>query len=534
MDAPQEMTPARERYGLLLTALAPVVPQILGSAFNIWYNATVIDPLLTTPALKQRFSQTWLVYTVVAFLIGISLWLKRVLSFRDLFHRLQAVGSAHHGDPRKLSRQRGVPTDASLTQARRRLIHLPWFAAAICSVAWFLCIPVFIGALLQVQSPLDPRLLWHLPISFWVSGFIAVTHSFFMVELASHWALFPIFFRDERADRTPNIFTLSLRGRGIVWAVSASICPIASLLLLMFAPRSPAINAEWFAVSVGGIGMAFGIFTALMMSWLVAKPIDQLRAAADAVSRGKFDVDLRVTRADEFGRLLGEFDQMVRELRDKEKLRQTFGLHVGRRAAEQILARDPGLSGVEEEITVMFVDMRSWTARASASAPADIVEVMNDFFRVTVRVVEEEHRGMVNKYLGDGFMAIFGAGDSSSNHAHDAVAAGREILRAVKKLSEELAARGRAPIEIGIGIHSGPAIVGSIGSPQRLEFTAIGNTVNIASRVEGLTKATGRPLLVTAAVRDRSGDPFSFEELPPQEVRGIDGRLPIFAVRCEM
>src|SRR6266496_3146255 len=458
---PIEVTPARERYGLLLTALAPVVPQILGSAFNIWYNATVVEPLLT-PALKQRFFETVLLYNSVIYPVGVVLWLRRIFSLRNLFHRL-CEGSAIDSE--------------SLTLARRRLIHLPWFAAAICGVAWFLCIPVFLGALLQVQHALDPRLLWHLPISFCVSGFIAVTHSFFLVELASHWGLFAVF--------------------------------------------------------VGGIGIAFGIFTALMMSWLVAKPIDQLRAAADAVSHGDLDVDLGPAgagRADEFGRLLSEFDHMVRELRDKEKLRQTFGLHIGKRAAERILARDPGLSGVEEEISVMFVDMRSWTAQASVSAPADVVEVMNDFFRVTVRVVEEEHRGMVNKYLGDGFMAIFGAGDSGSNHAHDAVAAGRKILSAVKKLNYELEAKRRAPIQIGIGIHSGPAIVGSVGSPQRLEFTAIGNTVNIASRIEGLTKTTRKPLLVTAAVRDRAGDSFSFEELPPQEVRGIDGRVSVFAV----
>jgi adenylate cyclase len=222
---------------------------------------------------------------------------------------------------------------------------------------------------------------------------------------------------------------------------------------------------------------------------------------------------------------------MVRELRDKEKLRQTFGLHVGRRAAERILARDPGLSGVEEEITVMFVDMRSWTTRASTSPPAEIVEIMNDFFRVSVRAVEEEHRGMVNKYLGDGFMAIFGAGDFDSNHARDAVSAGCKILRAVNELNEKLAAQTRAPIQIGIGIHSGPAIVGSVGSPQRLEFTAIGNTVNVASRVQGLTKTLSRPLLVTDAVREQSRDSFTFEELPPQEVRGIEGRVVIFAVR---
>src|SRR5436190_18936658 len=466
--------PSRNRYGLLLTALAPVIPQILGRAFNIWYNATVIEPMLT-PALRQRFFDTVIAYNALVYPIGVYLWLKRIFSFRDLIHRLQTNIAAQRPPPQHLM------------QARRRLIHLPWFAAAICALAWFLCIPVFIGALLHVQNPLDPRLLMHLPISFCVSGFIAVTHSFFLVELASYWGLFPVFFRGERADLTPNVFTLSLRGRGMLWAVSASICPIASLLLLMFAPRSPMINAEWFAVFVGVVGIAFGIFTALMMSWLVAKPIDQLRAAADAVSHGRFDVDLGVARADEFGRLLGEFGNMVRELRDKEKLRQTFGLHVGKRAAEQILAHDPGLSGVEEEITVMFVDMRSWTARTSVSAPSDVVEVMNDFFRVTVRVVEERHRGMVNKYLGDGFMAIFGVGDSGSNHAGEAVAAGREILSAVRQLNDDLAAKGRAPIQIGIGIHSGPAIVGSIGSPQRLEFTAIGNTVNIASRMQGLT-----------------------------------------------
>jgi adenylate cyclase len=269
-----ERSAARVRYGLLLTTLAPVVPQILGSVFNIWYNTTVIQPLLVSSELNQRFFETIIIYNVIAYPIGVSLWLRRILSFRGLFHRLSV----------------GLAVDSvSLAAARRRLIHLPWFAAAICGIAWFLCIPVFIGALLQVQNPLDPRLLMHLPVSFCVSGFIAVTHSFFLVELAGHWGLFPVFFRDERADLTPNVFTLSLRGHGILWAVSASICPIISLLLLMFAPRSPTINAEWFAVFVGVVGIAFGIFTALMMSWLVAKPIDQLRVAADAVSRGNFD-----------------------------------------------------------------------------------------------------------------------------------------------------------------------------------------------------------------------------------------------------
>src|SRR4029434_125721 len=111
------------------------------------------------------------------------------------------------------------------------------------------------------------------------------------------------------------------------------------------------------------------------------------------------------------------------------------------------------------------------------------------------------------------------------------VSAGCEILRAVKGLNDKLAAKERAPIQIGIGIHSGPAIVGSIGSPQRLEFTAIGNTVNVASRIQDLTKTVGRPLLVTEAWCERAAESYVFEQLSPQEIRGIEGRVMIFAVR---
>ncbi len=507
------------RHALLLTALAPVVPQLLGSVFNIWYNAVIIDPLLSATALKQRFFQTVLLYNVFIYPAGVALWLWNVFSLRQVLQRLRA----------------GLPVEVSaLTKARRRLIHLPWSVALISGAAWLLCIPVFLGSLAQVDRAIDTRLFWHLPISFCISACISVTQSFFLVELASHWGLFPVFFRDARADLMPGVVTLSLRGRGVLWAISAAICPIASLLLLSFAPASPGNDLRWFAVYVGAVAIVFGLATALMISRLVAKPLDQLRMAAHAVAHGEFDVQVPVTRADEFGMLIGEFNHMTSELKDKEHLRQTFGLHVGQRAAEQILARDPGLGGVEQEITVMFVDIRSFTARAGASTPRATVEMLNEFLRVTVRVVEEEHNGMINKYLGDGFMALFGAGvDSNENHAQDAFDAGRGILRALARLNRDFTARGRECLAIGIGIHSGPAIVGSIGSPQRLEFTAIGSTVNLASRIENLTKEFGGPLMVTAAVYQRLKDPIELIELPPQQVRGVEEAVKVFALRTE-
>lgn len=495
------------RHTLLITTLAPVIPQILGSIFNIWYNSKAVKPLLNTPGLEQRFLETLVAYNGLIYPVMIVLWVRAVFGLKPALQCLQE----------------GRPDDLGcLHTLRRRVIHLPWAGAAISAVAWFGCIPVFLGALATTGDPIDSRLLWHLPISFLVSGFISITHSFFLIELTSHWGLFPVFFKEARADQTPGILALPLRARGLVWAVSAGICPIGSLLLLSFAPASPEEGGAWFEVFVGTVGIGFGLLTALMISRLVVDPIDQLRAAAQLVAQGRFDVEVPLQRADEFGVLIAEFNRMVRELREKERLRQTFGLHVGRQAAERILQRDPGLGGVEEVITVLFLDIRSFTTRSATDGPQEIVGVLNQFLAVMVRIVEEAHGGMVNKFLGDGFLALFGVGGAATHHADDAVAAARAMIRGLTALNESLTAQGRTPLAVGIGIHTGSAIVGSIGSPERLEYTAIGSTVNTASRIEGLTKSLGCPVLLTDATRSAMASAEGLTTFGAQPVRGLE------------
>lgn len=517
MDAALNLPPSRlaQRWGLLAIALVPAIPQLFGSAFNIWYNAAVVGPLLFSQELKDRFLVTCVLYNGLVYPVAVILWLRLVFSLKPALRELHGGGSV---------------SDATLAPLRRRVIHLPWWGALITGAGWLLCIPIFLVALWAVGHRLDAQLLWHLPISFAVSAAISVTHSFFLVELASHWALFPVFFRDARPEQVPGAVALSFRGRGVAWAISAGICPIGSLLLLSFAPPSPGSDPQWFAVFVGSVGIAFGLATAVMITRLVAQPIDHLRAAAQAVAQGRYDTEVPLRRADEFGLLIGEFNHMIRELRDKERLRQTFGLHVGRQAAEQILARDPGLSGVEQEITVMFVDIRGFTSRTARASAADAVSMLNEFLSAMVRVVEETHGGMVNKFLGDGFVTLFGIGADPRCHATSAVLASRDMLGALEELNARFSSQGREPLAIGVGIHTGPAVVGSIGSPARLEFTAIGATVNLASRIEALTKTAGVPVLLTAATRERIMADCSFRELPPQPVRGLADPVPVFAL----
>jgi len=476
---------------------------------------TVIDPLLVAAHLKARFISSVIIWNAVAYPITVAIWLWLVLSLQPAYQRL--------------TRGEKIPPD-TLDPVRRRLVHLPWYGAAISCGAWFIGAAFFLISLALASRRINPQLFWHLPISFGVSGFIATTQSFFLVEWASQWGLFPLLFRDARPDQLEGIHPISLRMRGFMWAVSASVCPIGSLLLLLFAPPSPGTNPQLFGVFVAVIGVGFALFSALLIGRSVAKPVNELRAAAHAVTRGQLDVQVPLRRADEFGSLIGEFNAMVQGLREKEKLRRTFGAHVGQKAADHILARDPGVGGIEQEITVMFVDIRSFTARAAGLSPTKTVALLNEFLGAMVQAVEVEHGGMINKFLGDGFMALFGIGGSSRSHADSAFAAARSIQKTLADLNAERSARGEDAIQIAIGINTGPAVVGSIGSPERMEFTVIGNAVNIASRLEGLAKILNLELLISKATRDLLEQPITLLELPAQPVKGVDQPIAIFTI----
>jgi adenylate cyclase len=515
MDAALNRERPVVRHPFLVTALAPLIPHLLGSIFNIWYNIVIIDPLLRANGLRERFVSTTICWNAVVYPVAVGIWLRLILSLRPTF--------------RRLLRNEPIPAE-QLDSARRRLVNLPWYGAIIAVIAWLLCIPVFFISLLLTGRPLGAQLFWHLPISFAVSGFIAITQGFFLVELASHWGLFPAFFENVRADRLKGIHPISLRTRGLMWAVSAGICPIGSLLLLFFAPPSPGTNPQWFGLFVGTVGIAFGLCSAILIGRSVAQPVDQLRTAAQAVTEGQLNVHVPLRRADEFGALISEFNRMVTGLREKERLRQSFGLHVGEKAAEEILARDPGLGGTEQVITVMFVDIRSFTARSAHLSPDKAVGLLNEFLHAMVEVVEGEHGGMINKFLGDGFMALFGVGGNSQSHADKALAAGTSMERALERLNLGRVQRGEEPIGIGIGINTGPAIVGSIGSPARMEFTVIGNTVNVASRIEALNKTLGTTLLLSKATRDALQRSPRLQPLPPQPVKGVDQPVEVFTL----
>jgi class 3 adenylate cyclase len=225
----------------------------------------------------------------------------------------------------------------------------------------------------------------------------------------------------------------------------------------------------------------------------VTGPVDDLLDATKRVQRGELDTRVPLTSGDELGALAASFNEMMDGLSEREALREAFGAYVDPEVAERVLEEGELLEGRDAEVTAMFVDVREFTPFADRSSARETVAFLNDFFELVVPIVLE-HDGHANKFLGDGLLAVFGAPQRLRNHADHALRAACEVARRVDE-------RFGGEVRIGIGLNSGPVVVGSVGGGGRLEFAVIGDPVNVAARVEAATRDTGDTILLTEATR---------------------------------
>lgn len=208
----------------------------------------------------------------------------------------------------------------------------------------------------------------------------------------------------------------------------------------------------------------------------------------------------------------------------RDRVTNLFGQHVSPQVVERLMAAGTSATGDVRRVAVMFVDFRGFTAGAQSRTPTEVVERLDGAFAVLVDILDRQG-GIVNKFLGDGFLALFGAPLEAADAAHRAVAAGREMLIAMDRIN----AQTSWPLRIGIGIHFGEVVAGNIGSPRRKEYTVIGDTVNFASRLEALNKEFGSQLLISASVREALGDDGDDAvALGEVEVRGYEQPVAVF------
>jgi adenylate cyclase len=282
-------------------------------------------------------------------------------------------------------------------------------------------------------------------------------------------------------------------------------------------------------------GFSFVIAGALMLGFAVPitagatfapslRPIRDLAEGTQRVAAGDYSQRLPVVQDDDLGALAASFNRMQAGLAERQRLQAAFGTYIDPALATRLLEQgDDIFTGERREVTVMFVDIRDFTPFAEANTAEDTVARLNALFEIVVPAVVDAG-GHVNKFLGDGALAVFGAPNDLADHADAAVSAAVLIHRLV-------AERFGGALRIGIGINTGKVIAGTIGGGSKLEFTLIGDTVNVAARVEQLTKTTGDHILLTDHTVDAlASEPSGLTDRGTHALKGKSAAVQVFGL----
>ncbi len=283
----------------------------------------------------------------------------------------------------------------------------------------------------------------------------------------------------------------------------------------------------------GLIAVLAGVLLAQAIGGAVTAPVRQLAADTRRVAEGDLTVQFRVDSKDELALLANAYNQMVVGLREREWLRDVFGRFVSREVAEAIRSGQVRLEGENRVVSVLFCDIRDFTARSERSTPEEVVALLNEYLPVVVEAAQS-HAGTVNKFGGDSTLVIYGAPRQLQESAYQAVLTALEMRANLRALNARLAERGEAPIHIGVGINTGVALAGAVGTEERQEYTVIGDTVNLASRIEALNKVySEHDILISGwtyeALGSRRGE-FEFADLGEVQIRGKAEPVRVWAV----
>jgi adenylate cyclase len=381
-----------------------------------------------------------------------------------------------------------VDSEPAATElARTRALKMPFYRSLISVVNWCLGSIVFIVASWPVASHAAPVVA--------VATALGATATAIIGYLQSERVLRPVAVAALRGGVPENYRAAGVILRQVLtWVLSTGV-PVLAIVLALVASKFQILTASAERLTTPILIMAIaallvGLAGTVLVAMAIADPLRQLRWALGEVQRGNYNAHMQIYDASELGLLQAGFNDMVRDLAERQRLRDLFGRYVGEDVARRALERGTELGGQERDVAVLFVDLVGSTQLASNRPASEVVSLLNEFFRVVVDTVAR-HGGFVNKFQGDAALAIFGAPIEHPDASGAALAASRE-------LHDELLAVLGSEMEFGIGVSAGRAIAGHIGAQARFEYTVIGDPVNEAARLTELAKLEEGHVLASA------------------------------------
>ena len=426
--------------------------------------------------------------------------------------------------------------DPGSAEARRRALLFPWITAGSTLLSWAVA-----GVIFGVVSPLatgsfsvQSAVRTVVGITA-VGGIVTAVIVFFSVE--NRWRQeLPRFFPSGGLGVVRGVPRVPVRARLLAVFMLTSVGPLILLGIVAWrraalAAAEPGNAGAMLAEVLTLIGffivvsLVAAVLLSLVVSDSVAAPLLGLTFAMARVERGELDAHCPVVSNDEIGAATEGFNRMLDGLREREAIKETFGRYVTREVRDEILAGRVSVEGEQREVTVLFADLRDFTPWVESTEPRQVVRDLNGYFAEMESAIRA-HGGLVLQFIGDEIEAVFGAPVPAADHAARAVRAALEMR---DRLAKYNAGRAR-PLRHGIGVHTGSVLAGAIGSRERLSYALVGDTVNLASRIQGLTKDVGADVLVSATTaRDLDGA-VPLQPLPAVRVKGRSAEVEVFRV----
>jgi len=378
-------------------------------------------------------------------------------------------------------------------EEQRNILRAPLSVAFVVGALWLLAAVLFATLNATYSFELARRVGVTLVLAGLATGQIAY--------LLTEWLLRPMAARALKARPLEDPALPGVTARTIfTWGLASGVPMLGLAITGLSVVVDQDMSRSQLAIAVmviSGTGLLIGFLATLISARVTADPIISVRHAVSEVERGDLDVEVPVYDGSELGVLQSGFNQMVTGLRERERIRELFGRHVGEDVAREALERDESLGGETREAAVLFIDMVGSTELASTRAATEVVEILNEFFGIVVEAVDS-HDGWVNKFEGDAALAIYGAPQQVDDPAGCALASAREIA---ERLARELDG-----VDAGIGVSFGEVVAGNIGGAKRFEYTVIGDAVNEAARLMDLAKDRDCGALASSAALERAED----------------------------
>lgn len=384
----------------------------------------------------------------------------------------------------------------------KRIVNAPTFLGAIGVIGWITAFlsqifVVFLAKQTYPEIPAKPILATS-GLYTALESVLSFIISYFMLEVLNRSFILPKLFPKGNISQTPGIIKPSTLASFVLYFIAVSVFPV-SIAVGAYCTLQMISGIKENSIIYVLIGMlAVDFVLTVVFSRMFSIPMKQLKRASEHIAAGDYTKRVDVISNDEMGVLSDAFNNISKSLIEKDFMRDTFGKIVDPKVRDFLMKGNVSLGGELLFVTVLFCDIRGFTSMSEKMMPEKVVYLINRYFDAMGTCITNHH-GVINKYIGDAIMAMYGAPVTNNTHASDALASALDMRKSLVQLNESLAKEGFPALRFGIGIHTGEVLAGNIGASSRMEYTVMGDTVNTASRLESLCKEYNCDLLFSEA-----------------------------------